>query len=132
LLYRILLSSYLKVQSCIAALQTSRSFEAADNNYVISDAFDGSCGIELSVGTIYYMTGEPLPVYVYTVLFVDYLPSSNDTCSIRTVINLISLISCNARMAQWLKPRSKDLMILTSPVRIPLWNVSAGPSDDTL
>ncbi|XP_062620260.1 metalloproteinase inhibitor 1-like [Saccostrea cucullata] len=35
----------------------SESFEVADKDYVTSDAFDGSCGIELTVGTVYYMTG---------------------------------------------------------------------------
>ena len=37
-----------------------------------------------------------------------------------------------ARMAQWLERRRKDLIILASPVRIPLWDVGAGPSDETV
>jgi hypothetical protein len=37
----------------------------------------------------------------------------------------------NARVAQWLKRRRKDLVILVSPVRIPQWDVGAGPSDET-
>lgn len=41
-----------------AFLQTTPTFETVDQNYVTSDAFDGSCGIELSVGTVYYMTGQ--------------------------------------------------------------------------
>jgi hypothetical protein len=36
-----------------------------------------------------------------------------------------------AREAQWLERRRKDLVILASPVRIPLWDLAAGPSDDT-
>jgi hypothetical protein len=36
------------------------------------------------------------------------------------------------RVAQWLERRLKDLMILASPVRIPLWDVGAGPSDETV
>lgn len=39
-------------------LKTTPTFETIDQNYVTSDAFDGSCGIELSVGTVYYMTGK--------------------------------------------------------------------------
>lgn len=39
-------------------LKTTPTFETVDQNYVTSDAFDGSCGIELSVGTVYYMTGQ--------------------------------------------------------------------------
>lgn len=37
--------------------KTIPTFETVDQNYVTSDAFDGSCGIELSVGIVYYMTG---------------------------------------------------------------------------
>lgn len=39
-------------------LKTTPTFETVDQNYVTSDAFDGSCGIELSVGIVYYMTGQ--------------------------------------------------------------------------
>jgi hypothetical protein len=35
-------------------------------------------------------------------------------------------------VAQRLEWRRKDLMILTSPVRIPLWDVGTGPSDETV
>jgi hypothetical protein len=34
-------------------------------------------------------------------------------------------------VAQWLERRRKDLMIFASPVRIPLWDVGAGLSDET-
>jgi hypothetical protein len=37
-----------------------------------------------------------------------------------------------AKVAQWLDRRRKDLMILTSRLRIPLWDVDAGPSDETV
>jgi hypothetical protein len=37
----------------------------------------------------------------------------------------------DARVAQLLERRRKDLMILESRVEIPLWDVSAGPSDET-
>jgi hypothetical protein len=32
----------------------------------------------------------------------------------------------------WLEQRRKDLMILTSRIRIPLWDVSAGHADETV
>jgi hypothetical protein len=35
------------------------------------------------------------------------------------------------RVAQWLERRRSDLVILASPVRIPLWDVGAVPSDET-
>jgi hypothetical protein len=37
-----------------------------------------------------------------------------------------------ARVAQWLEWRCKDMMILASPVRIPLWDVGAVHSDETV
>jgi hypothetical protein len=37
-----------------------------------------------------------------------------------------------ARVAQWLERRRKGLMIVASPVRISLWKVGAGPSDETV
>jgi hypothetical protein len=37
-----------------------------------------------------------------------------------------------ASVAQWLEQRREDLMILTSLVRIRLWDVGAGPSDETV
>jgi hypothetical protein len=37
-----------------------------------------------------------------------------------------------ARVAQWLERRRKDLVIIASLVRIPLWDVGAGPSDETV
>nr|XP_022301876.1 metalloproteinase inhibitor 3-like [Crassostrea virginica] len=37
--------------------KTTPAFETAENSYVTSDAFDGSCGIVLAVGIEYYMTG---------------------------------------------------------------------------
>ena len=36
------------------------------------------------------------------------------------------------RMAQWLEQRHKDLVIFASLVQIPLWDVGAGPSDETV
>jgi hypothetical protein len=36
-----------------------------------------------------------------------------------------------ARVVQWLERRRRNLMILASLVRIPLWDVGAGPSDET-
>jgi hypothetical protein len=42
-------------------------------------------------------------------------------------------VECKAaRVAQWLEQRRKDLVILASPVRIPLWDVGVGPSDATV
>jgi hypothetical protein len=35
-------------------------------------------------------------------------------------------------MAQWLERRRKDLVIPASPDQIPLWDVGAGPSDETV
>jgi hypothetical protein len=37
-----------------------------------------------------------------------------------------------ARVAQRLERPHTDLMIFTSQVRIPLWDVRAGPSDETV
>jgi hypothetical protein len=37
-----------------------------------------------------------------------------------------------ARVAQWSERRHKDLVIPTSPFRISLWGVGAGPSDETI
>jgi hypothetical protein len=37
-----------------------------------------------------------------------------------------------ARVAQWLERRRKDLVILASPVRNPLWDVGASPLDETV
>jgi hypothetical protein len=47
-----------------------------------------------------------------------------------SVVNI--LIKQAARVAQWLERRRKDLVILASLVRIPLWDVGAGPSDETV
>jgi hypothetical protein len=49
---------------------------------------------------------------------------------ISLVVSLIQNVS--ARVAQWLEQRRNDLMIFASPVQIPLWDVGAGPSDDTV
>jgi hypothetical protein len=37
-----------------------------------------------------------------------------------------------ARLAEWYEWRRKDLMILASRVRVLLWDVGAGPSDETV
>jgi hypothetical protein len=37
-----------------------------------------------------------------------------------------------ARVTQWLEQRYKDLVVLTSQVRIPLWDMGASPSDETV
>jgi hypothetical protein len=37
-----------------------------------------------------------------------------------------------ARVAEWLERRYKDMAILASPVRIPLWDMGAGLSDETV
>jgi hypothetical protein len=36
------------------------------------------------------------------------------------------------RVAQWLQRRRKDLMTLALRIRIPVWDVSAGLSDETV
>jgi hypothetical protein len=36
------------------------------------------------------------------------------------------------RVAQWLERRRKDLVILASPVQIPLWDVGADRLDETV
>jgi hypothetical protein len=38
----------------------------------------------------------------------------------------------NHNVAQWLERRRKDLMVIASPVRIQLWDVGAGLSDETI
>jgi hypothetical protein len=37
-----------------------------------------------------------------------------------------------SHVAEWLERRRKHLVIVTSPVRIPLWDVGVGPSDETV
>lgn len=51
-------------------LKTTPTFETVDQNYVTSDAFDGSCGIELSVGTVYYMTGQIFFIKLHNLFIV--------------------------------------------------------------
>lgn len=51
-------------------LKTTPTFETVDQNYVTSDAFDGSCGIELSVGTVYYMTGQIFFIKIHNLFIV--------------------------------------------------------------
>lgn len=51
-------------------LKTTPTFETVDQNYVTSDAFDGSCGIELSVGTVYYMTGQIFFIKLHNLFMV--------------------------------------------------------------
>jgi hypothetical protein len=38
----------------------------------------------------------------------------------------------HARVVQWLERRRKDMVILKWRVQIPLWNVGAGSSDETI
>jgi hypothetical protein len=44
-------------------------------------------------------------------------------------LNYLSIIMLPlaAHVVQWLKQRRKDLVILASPVHIPLWDMGAGP-----
>ena len=42
------------------------------------------------------------------------------------------MVYAAAGVAQWLERRRKDLLILASPVRIPLWDMGVGPSDETV
>jgi hypothetical protein len=48
------------------------------------------------------------------------------------MVNSLHTPLSNAGVAQWLELRRKDLVILTSPVRIPLWDVGVGYSDETV
>jgi hypothetical protein len=47
-------------------------------------------------------------------------------------MNVVSTYKGAARVAQWLERRRKDLVILASPVQILVWDVDAGPSDETV
>jgi hypothetical protein len=48
-----------------------------------------------------------------------------------TNVSRLSVIHVAARVAQRLEQKRKDLVILASPVQIPLWDVGASPSDET-
>jgi hypothetical protein len=49
-----------------------------------------------------------------------------------TLTPIFNSVYCAARVVQWLERRLKDLVILASPVRMPLWDVGSGPSDETV
>jgi hypothetical protein len=57
---------------------------------------------------------------------------SDDTPSPNQILVLSNFENSIARVVQWLERRRKDLMILASLVRIPLLDVGAGPSDESV